>query len=488
MAYVFVTGADIAPNVIDEKDQIKQILHWCGFTTIAHQAAIYSDSIQEYADLMAMTESDITDVAKDYAGRGTNAKINFGLRRIKKLKAVTHWVKDHRRMSTTPTIEEMSGNEFRTQLETATARAQIRKQLQDDSSTKSKEASPGSLKSEAKWLQWETKFVNYLTTIPGVDGVPLSYVIREKETPDTGSTFTSFVEKTVASAPLKGTFYEADSDTVHQAIVSFTTGETSENWIKSVSRHRNGRKSMQALRDHFSGEGNVTRRIAEADRLKENLHYKNERSLSFESFLTKCENMFNIYEKHGETMKEDAKIRFLFKNVQHPELKSEIAALKASITTNIPGTITYTTVCNHLSTAVSQLPEFTSKGRNISGVSAGEGTPSIYKADGSIKVDEFIPNWKDLPMEDKRKLLAERKKLKIKLGRGGKGNITNDTPKQVSQYKKQNAKYKRTIKALKKTIRFKEDDEEKDGDDADERDAGDQFGGKNTKKTKRNND
>ena len=91
-------------------------------------------------------------------------------------------------------------------------------------------------------------------------------------------------------------------------------------------------------------------------------------------------------------------------------------------------------------------------------------------------------------MEDKRKLLAERKKLKIKLGRGGKGNITNDTPKQVSQYKKQNAKYKRTIKALKKTIRFKEDDEEKDGDDADERDAGDQFGGKNAKKTKRNND
>ena len=153
-------------------------------------------------------------------------------------------MKDHRRVSTTPTIEKMSGNEFRTQLETATARAQIRKQLKDDSTTKSKEASPGALKSELKWIQWETKFNNYLTTIPGVDGVPLSYVIREKEQPDAGTTFTSFVEKTVASAPLKGTFYEADSDTVHQAIVSFTTGETSENWIKSVSRHRDGRKSM----------------------------------------------------------------------------------------------------------------------------------------------------------------------------------------------------------------------------------------------------
>lgn len=488
MAYQFVTGATNAPDVIIEENQIKQILYWCGFVTPANQTAIYGDSIQEYADLMTMTESDITDVAKDYAGRATNARINFGLRKIKKLKAVTHWVKDHRRVSTTPTIEKMSGNEFRTQLETATARAQIRKQLKDDSTTKSKEASPGALKSELKWIQWETKFNNYLTTIPGVDGVPLSYVIREKEQPDAGTTFTSFVEKTVASAPLKGTFYEADSDTVHQAIVSFTTGETSENWIKSVSRHRDGRKSMQALRDHFSGEGNVTRRIAEADRLKENLHYKNERSLSFESFLTKCENMFNIYEKHGEAMTEDAKIRFLFKNVQHPELKSEIAALKASITTSPPGTLTYTTVCNHLSTAVSQLPEYTSKGRNISGVSVGDGSPSIYKSDGSIKVDEFIPNWKDLSTEDKRKVLAERKKLKIKLGSGGKGKITADTPKQLSKYKKQNAKYKRTIKALKKSVRFKDNDEGKEDDDAEEQDAGDQFGGKNAKKQKRNND
>ena len=59
-------------------------------------------------------------------------------------------MKDHRRVSSTPTIESISGDKFRTQLETATARAQIRKQLQDDSTTKSKEASPGALKSEVK--------------------------------------------------------------------------------------------------------------------------------------------------------------------------------------------------------------------------------------------------------------------------------------------------------------------------------------------------
>ena len=67
---------------------------------------------------------------------------------------------------------------------------------------------------------------------------------------------------------------------------------------------------MAALSDHFSCEGNATRRIAEADRLKDTLHYKNERPLPFETFLTKCQKMYNIYAQHGKNITEDAKIRF----------------------------------------------------------------------------------------------------------------------------------------------------------------------------------
>ena len=61
--------------------------------------------------------------------------------------------------------------------------------------------------------------------------------------------------------------------------VSFTTGQPSEDWVKPSDRLKDGRRSMILLRDHFSGEGNAARRITEADRLKDYLHYKNERSL-----------------------------------------------------------------------------------------------------------------------------------------------------------------------------------------------------------------
>jgi len=67
---------------------------------------------------------------------------------------------------------------------------------------------------------------------------------------------------------------------------------------------------MKALRDHFEGEGNASRNKNEADRLKDSLHYKSERSMMFENFLTQCQKMYNIYEKEGEPMQDDAKTRF----------------------------------------------------------------------------------------------------------------------------------------------------------------------------------
>ena len=160
------------------------------------------------------------------------------------LKSIIHWSKDHRRVSNTPNVEGLNGTIFNTQLLRASQRAQIRKQLHDDSANKAKASSPGPLESEDTWIEWDTKFDNYLSTIPGIDGVPLSYVIRVLDTPAPNTTFTSFFEDTVATAPLTGTYFEADRDTVHQLIVSFIAGENSENWINKVKRYIDGRRTM----------------------------------------------------------------------------------------------------------------------------------------------------------------------------------------------------------------------------------------------------
>ena len=85
-----------------------------------------------------------------------------------------------------------------------TAPADVRKIEKDQADTVSKAADPGKLKDERKWPEWEPAFMNYLSTIPGVRGVPLSYVVREKEQPDPGTEYGSFNEQAIACAPLEG--------------------------------------------------------------------------------------------------------------------------------------------------------------------------------------------------------------------------------------------------------------------------------------------
>ena len=68
--------------------------------------------------------------------------------------------------------------------------------------------------------------------------------------------------------------------------------------------------SMKALRNHFAGEGNSARKFSEAEGLCDFLHYKNERLMEFELFLTKCPKMYSIFEEEVEAMDEDAKSVF----------------------------------------------------------------------------------------------------------------------------------------------------------------------------------
>ena len=56
MAYVYVTGINDAPDAITEEFQVKQILHWSGFTTDAQKNSIYNDPVQNYDDLLNMSE------------------------------------------------------------------------------------------------------------------------------------------------------------------------------------------------------------------------------------------------------------------------------------------------------------------------------------------------------------------------------------------------------------------------------------------------
>ncbi len=65
---------------------------------------------------------------------------------------------------------------------------------------------------------------------------------------------------------------------------------------------------MIALRRHYAGEGNSTRRIADAKRIQSSFHYKTERALPFNKFLDSLQEMFTIFEQENEPLSERAKV------------------------------------------------------------------------------------------------------------------------------------------------------------------------------------
>ena len=418
-------------GIVDPYIIVDQWLEWIGFGIPNQRASISTEAgFNSLHDLNDIEEKDIRDMAGSFQKRTIANRINFGMRRTKWLIAMMHWVQDFYRCSKQPTIDDfISANDFKQALSTAAQRASLRKVDTDQVDTISKAASPGKLKDERKWPEWYPPFVNYLSTIPGVYGVPLSYVVRENQAPDhTRDCEGDFTEEIIACAPLNGPKFRADARKVHQLLKNFLTAESAEQLIRPLAPRGNGRDDVLELRCHYEGEGNQSRRIASADKYRKTLHYKSERAMPWETFLDRMQKKFNIYKEEGEEMTENAKLHELLKRTKHPQLIESVKALEVQY--DMDG-LTYTQAANHLTAAVSKLPDY-QMARRVSNIKTGSGQGSkptcvhrdgntIYATDGTIWTDHY-DEWATMKDSDKEKITAEQeRKKKAQTGKGSKG-------------------------------------------------------------------
>ena len=194
-------------GIVDPYVIVDQCLEWIGFGIPNQRASISTEAgFNSLDDLNDIEEKDIRDMADSFQKRTIANQINFGMRCTKWLIAMMHWVQDFYHCSKQPTIDDfITANDFKQALSTAAQRASLRKVDTDQVDTISKVADPGKLKDERKWLEWYPAFVNYLSTIPGVYGVWLSYVVRENQAPDHTRDYEGdFTEEIIACTPLNG--------------------------------------------------------------------------------------------------------------------------------------------------------------------------------------------------------------------------------------------------------------------------------------------
>jgi hypothetical protein len=225
-----------------------------------------------------------------------------------------------------------------------------------------------------------------------------------------------------------------------------------------------------------------------AERLRDSLHYKNEKSLQFSTFLDKLQKMFNIFEEEKEEITEQAKVRMLLKKVEHPQLQDAVGALR--VRAQMDG-ITFTECANHLSAIVSELPDH-QVSRKVSAadsrgttkrIRGGGGSPAtnpgakrkgIKMPDGSIWTGYYSDREK-MSDADKQTVMDTRKKNKAKGYTPGK--------KKGSDLKSQIAELKRSIAAMQSVPSEGDDGKLEDSDVPDN--AGDAFGGRQKKKQKK---
>ena len=445
-------------GVVDPYIIVDQCLEWIGFGIPNQRLTISTEAgFNSLNDLNDIEEKDIRDMADSFQKRTIANRINFGMRRTKWLIAMMHWVQDFSRCSKRPTIDDfVTTNDFKQALSTAAQRASLHKVDTEQVDTISKAADPGKLKDERKWPEWYPAFVNYLSTIPGVYGVPLSYIVRDNEAPDHGRNFEGdFTEEIITCAPLRGPKFRADARKVHQLLKNFLTAESAEQWIRPLAARGNGRDDILELLRHYEGEGNQSRRIASADKYRKTLHYKSERAMPWEAFLDRMQKMFNIYKEEGEEMTENAKLRELFKRTKHPQLTESVKALEVRY--DMDG-LTYTQAANHLTAAVSKLPDYqlarrvsnvktTGAGGNKAGRVRRDGN-SIYATDGTLWTGHY-DEWATMKDTDKEKITAEReRKKKARSGKGQKGKAYKRKVSDLSSLTKDNQAMKRSVAEL----------------------------------------
>ena len=262
-----------------------------------------------------------------------------GVRR--NIRAFIQWAKDRYRRSEDPTVTPFPV----AQAAMLIKREQAHIKLVQKSESVMKTASPGQLTTEAKWSDWREVFLNFLRSIPGQDGVPLSYVVRTNDVPDP-TPRPNFIDEYVAMAPLVGDSFIADSKEVHTYLVKFLKNNpTAESKIQTHLAANNGRLDFQALVEHFEGSGIHSVDIVREDKILKTLDYLGEKrpQMWWTQFEIELNFAFTAYQKKENRVVhlEDMKLRILLGKIKADFLSNAKASINVALAA-VPMTMTYT--------------------------------------------------------------------------------------------------------------------------------------------------
>ena len=206
-------------------------------------------------------------------------------------------------------------------------------------------AKPNKFKDTYKWEDWCPTFLNFLRSIPGRNGVPLSYVCRANDFPSPYDENMDFIDNYVMRAPLAGDAFKVDAAEVHTYLVNFMAGNnTAEVKMLPYAESHNGRLDFRALKDHYEGVGVNAVNILKAEETIRNLFYSGEKKphMWWEEFEKRLTHAFTVFDKKEKrtVYSDEMKLRMLTQKINVDFLQHTKASINIELTKS-PVTMTY---------------------------------------------------------------------------------------------------------------------------------------------------
>ena len=282
-----------------------------------------------------ITDDDIKDGFKALSELPTQTRVRLDPMVKRKVRGFNQWMKHMYRLGRDPKFIPFD----KEVVEDMMIKAHIMKKFTSETGATKSVAESETFTKDMVWDDWHPTVTNYFRMIPGIEGIPLSYVLRESDQPDPRPN-PDFQDDYIMNAPLHGSAYMADARTVHAAIRRLIQGNTeAEAIIKPHEPAGDGRLDWKALKLSYKGKGIYGTELQKATDIIRNSFYIGEKKqMYWTKFQTELDWAFAVYTKrHGNGQPyhlNEIKVKTLLDKVRATFLESTKSAIKIQMLTN----------------------------------------------------------------------------------------------------------------------------------------------------------
>jgi hypothetical protein len=257
----------------------------CGITNAATRTTIIEREGFTQLDDLGVLEMDanVSDMAKRMATcTQVEGHVLLGTVVIKRLQTLIWWIRDHQKRGLT-----LSATNF--DVAAMNAASEMKTLMRERSDKEPSLTDLGKFNPD-DFDAHEDAFLNLLAQSFGVLKEPLRYVVRPETIPEV---FASSKEQRMFQFLLTGGSFELNNQMVYRKLKAFLIDSPGWAWIEPHDTTEDGRAAYLAWIAHYNGKGELSKRTAIAKSKLNQLHYHNERSMSFEKctkIMTKCFN------------------------------------------------------------------------------------------------------------------------------------------------------------------------------------------------------